>query len=224
MSSPSSITQEGPSSRPTTGIHGEVPSEATTNPGNVLSILSLPPLSLQAILFLIFIVQIAPKSRNPSPNPTGKPLGESSGEIETRPIPGPLPVSIHSPHETKSIPSPNEQGLTDPSEGNEVCSSECHRTATTMSPPQPHSHSVDMQSSHSRHHAQIRLRGSLDQSNSSSPGFQQGSTPNDSDSSPKTMNTSLENPRNPQTDILTRTYGETTATHSPLPLTGCPFH
>lgn len=185
--------------------------------------LLFPPLILQAFSFLTFIVRIAPGSRKPSPNPTGKPRGESSGEIETRPIPGLLPASTHSPHETKSRASPNEQGFTDPSGGNEVCFSECHRTATITSPPQSHSRSVEMTSSHSRHHAQIRLRGSLDQSNSSTPSFQQGSTLNDSDSSPKTISTLLGNSRNPQTDIPTGTGGETTATQSPLPLTGCPL-
>jgi len=212
-SSPSSIAPVGPSSRPRTGIDGEAPSESTTKPSNVPSIFSSPSLSSQAFSFLTFIVRIAPESRKPSPNPTGEPCGESS-------------VPTHSPDETKAIASPNEQGRTDPSGRNKVCSSQYHSTATTMSPPQSHSRPVEMdrtQSSRSRHHAQIRSRVSLDQSNSSTLGFQQGSTLNGPDSPPKPSNTFLGNSQNPKTDISTGTDGETTTTQSHLSLTDCPL-
>ena len=64
-------------------------------------------------------------------------------------------------------------------------------------------------------------QGSTDpsgRSNSSTPGFQQGSTLNDLDSSPKTF---LGNSHNPKTDISNKTGGEAAATQSSLPLTDC---
>jgi len=218
-SSPSSIAQEGPRTR----IHGEPPSESTTRPGKVPSIFSSPSLSSRAFSFLTFIVRIAPEPRKPSPNPTGEPWSESSGGFETRPVPGLPPVPTHSPDETNTIAPPNEQGRTDPSGRNKVCFLQYHSTAATMPPPQSHSRPVEMdrtQSSRSRHHAQVRSRGSLDQPNSSTLGFQQGGTLNGPDSPPKTF---LGDSQNPKTDISTRTGGETTATQPHLPLTDCPL-
>ena len=161
------------------------------------------------------MVRIAPESRKPLPNPTGEPWDESLGRFETHPVLGLPPVPTHSLDETKAIASPNEQGRTDPSGRNKVCFSQHHSTTTTTSLPQSHSPPVEMD------RAQIQSRASLDQSNSSTLGFQQGSTLNGPDSPPKTTDAFLGNSHNLKTDISTRTGGETTATQSHHPLTDC---
>ena len=125
------------------------------------------------------------------------------------------------PGEYKAIASNNEQGHTNLSEEMKGLFSSSEYATTVTSPHQSRSQLVlahGTGSSHSEDTAKtIRLRGSLDQSNSPRRNFQQGDTSNDPNSSSiMTNNTIAEISKNVRTNVTIRTGtgGETNTTQT----------
>jgi hypothetical protein len=102
---------------------------------------------------------------------------------------------MHPPGKYKAIGSTNEQGHTDLSEEMKGLFSSSEYATTVTSPHQSNSRLVLAHGTGSSHPGDtaktIRLRGSLDQSNSPRRNFQQGDTSNDPNSSSMMTNNTI---------------------------------